>query len=208
MTNRLLVLVCFAALWSAPAVLRAQTAWDSPLLLPPRAAAGFGLFLTDMHRGGIGLLGTWQSPVWNYGVRAGISEGPAGSDLAVFGGIDYTGIVNRGTDDFPVDIDWVFGLGAALSDYVHVGVPLGLSAGHTFQGEGARFTPYLTPRVVLDAWFGRDVPANGNGAELDLAIDLGLDLAMAAGAGPFGGATIRFAVTLGDRAAIGLGLVF
>jgi hypothetical protein len=192
-----------------PVAARGQTAWDSPLLLPPRPADGFGIFLTDMHAGGLGLLATWQSPTWNYGLRAGISEGPGGSDLAVFGGVDYSGIVNRATADFPIDIDWVFGAGLAMSDGARISFPLGLTAGHSFQGEGARFTPYITPRVVLDAFLGRErADGRSEGASLGLAVDLGLDLAIIGGGGPFAGTSIRFAVSLGDRRAIGLGVVF
>jgi hypothetical protein len=198
-----------AVLLLLPGQARGQTAWDSPLLLPPRAPDGFGIFLTDMHAGGIGLLATWQSPAWNYGLRAGISEGPGGSDLAVFGGVDYSGVVNRATSDFPIDIDWVFGAGMGLSDGVRVSFPLGLSAAHSFQGEGARFTPFLTPRVVLDAYFGSQrADGRGQGAGLGFATDLGLDLTMAAGGGPFAGTTIRFAVSLGNRTAVGVGVVF
>jgi hypothetical protein len=207
MTRTLLVAAVFLAPMTT--ALHAQTAWDSPMLLPPRAADGFGIFLTDMHAGGIGVMATWQSPTWNYGLRAGIAEGPGGSDLAVFGGVDFAGIINRSTADFPVDIDWVLGAGVGMSDGARVSFPLGLSAGHTFEGDGARFTPYITPRVILDAFFGREQP-NGSreGADLAFGVDLGLDLAIRGGTGPLAGTTIRFGATIGDRNAIGLGLVF
>jgi hypothetical protein len=207
--RRTILLVVVALLAGSAASLRGQTAWDSPLLMPPRAADGFGIFLTDMHAGGIGVMATWQSPTWNYGLRAGISEGPGGSDLAVFGGADFAGIVNRATADFPIDIDWVLGAGIGLSDGARVSFPLGLSAGHSFQGDGARFTPYLTPRVVLDAFFGRDRAEGGReGADLAFGVDVGLDLAITGGGGPFSGTTIRFGATVGDRSAIALGVVF
>jgi hypothetical protein len=192
-----------------PAGTWAQTAWDSPLLLPPRPADGFGIFLTDMYRGGVGVMGTWQSPNWNYGLRAGISEGPGGEDLAVFGGIDYSGPLNTATADFPIDIDWVFGAGIGISDGALVSFPLGLTAAHSFQGQGTRFTPYLTPRVILDAAFGQaDRPAGRRSVGLAVAVDLGLDLFIVGGGGPFSGTTIRFGASLGDRNAIGLGVVF
>jgi hypothetical protein len=197
---------CAALVLLLPANGRAQTAWDAPLLLPPRPADGFGIFLVDMHRGGIGLLGTWQSPTWNYGLRGGISAGPGGDDLAVFGGVDYSGPVNTATADFPIDIDWIFGAGIALSDGARISFPLGLTAAHSFQAEGARFTPYLTPRVVLDGFFGGDARASSMG--LGLAVDLGLDLRITGGDGPFAGSTIRFGASVGDRSAIGLGVVF
>lgn len=189
-----------------PAAAAAQTAWDSPLLLPPRPADGVGIFLISPHNGGIGVLGTWRSSIWNYGVRAGISEGPASGDIALFGGVDYTGPVNTATEDFPIDVDWVFGAGLGISDGARVSLPLGLTAAYSFQGEGARFTPYLTPRVVLDGWFGGD--NRQRDLDLGFAVDLGLDMRFSAGGGPLAGSTIRFGAALGDRNAIGIGLVF
>lgn len=195
-----------AAVMGAPA--QAQTAWDSPMLLPPRPADGFGIFLTDMHNGGIGVLGTWRSPVWNYGIRAGISEGSAGSDLAIFGGVDYMGPVNTATADIPVDVDWVFGAGISINDGARVSLPVGLTAAHSIQAEGARFTPFLTPRVVLDGYFGSENRERGDGLGLGFAVELGLDLRLTATTGPFADATIRFGASLGDRRAIGIGMVF
>lgn len=189
-----------------PAAAAAQTAWDSPLLLPPRPEDGFGIFLMDMHRGGIGVMGTWRSPNWNYGLRAGISEGCCNEDIAVFGGIDYSGPVNRANQDFPLDIDWVFGAGLGISNGVRVSLPLGLTTGHTFRGEGATFTPFLTPRVVLDGWFGGD--RRDEDVALDFAVDLGLDLRILGGGGPFSNTTIRFAASIADRSAVGIGVVF
>jgi hypothetical protein len=198
--------VTLAAVVLLPGAVSAQTAWDSPLLLPPRPADGFGIFLTDMHRGGVGIMATWRSPVWNYGVRAGISEGPAGSDLAVFGGVDYSGPLNTATSDFPIDLDWVFGAGIGISDGALVSFPLGLTAAHSFQGQGARFTPYVTPRIILDAAFGGDRADSSMG--LGFAVDIGLDLRIHGSSGPLSGTTIRFGAALGDRNAIGLGLIF
>jgi hypothetical protein len=187
-----------------------QTAWDAPLLLPPRPADGFGIFLADMHEGGVGVLGMWRSSTWNYGLRAAVSEGSGGEGIALSGGVDYSGAVNRSSDDFPLDIDWVFGAGLSIDDGVREGIrvslPLGLSAAHSFQAESARFTPYITPRVMLDAFFNSN--SGRDDLELGLAADLGLDLTFASGGGPFNGLTIRFGATLGDRDAIAVGLVF
>jgi hypothetical protein len=189
----------------SPAAAAAQTAWDSPLLLPPRPEDGFGIFLMDMHHGGIGVMGTWRSPTWNYGLRAGLSEGWRGEDIAVFGGIDYMGSLTRASQDFPLDIDWIFGAGLGISHGVRVSVPLGLTMGHTFRGDGATFTPFLTPRVVLDGWFGSE--RRGESFDLDFAVDLGLDLRILGG-GPLRNTTIRFAASIADRSAVGIGLVF
>lgn len=197
--------VLLAAALVLPAGASAQTAWDSPLLLPPRPQPGLGLYLADMHGGGLGVLGAWRSSTWNYGLRFGISEGSGDEDVAVFGGVDYTGLINTATSDFPLDVDWVFGAGAGIGDGVLVSVPLGLTLGFSFQGEDARFVPYMTPRVVLDAFAGNDT--RDNGLDLDFAVDVGLDLRLMRG-GPMAGKSIRFGASLGDRDALAVGVVF
>jgi hypothetical protein len=63
----------------------------------------------------------------------------------------------------------------------------------------------MTPRVVLDAFFGND--ARGSDLDLDLAVDVGLDLRLMRG-GPMAGKSIRFAASLGDRDALAVGVVF
>jgi hypothetical protein len=203
--KRLYMTVLLAAALALPAGTSAQTAWDSPLLLPPRPQPGLGIYLADMHGGGLGVLGAWRSSMWNYGLRFGISEGGANEDVAVFGGVDYTGLINTATSDFPLDVDWVFGAGAGISDGVRFSVPLGLTLGTSFQGEDARFVPFMTPRVVLDAIFGNDT--RDSELDLDLAVDVGLDLRLMRG-GPMAGKSIRFGASLGDRDALAIGIVF
>jgi hypothetical protein len=196
------VAVCACLL---PGTLHAQVAWDSPFLVPPEPPPGLGLFLTDMHVGGIGFMVTWRPAEWNYGLRAGIADGAGDDDIAVFGGVDYSGPISRGSASLPVDVDWVLGVGAGIGDGVRISVPLGLTAGHTFPAEGATFTPYISPRVVLDGLFGGD--REGSDLGLGLAVDLGLDLRVAT-IGALSGAVVRFGATLGDRNAIALGVVF
>jgi hypothetical protein len=191
-----------------PSGLRAQTAWDSPLLLPPRPADELGVYLVDMAAGGIGLLGTWRSPVWNFGVRAGISEGAAGDELAVFGGVDFMGPINTATADLPIDVDWVAGAGLGLNDGMRVSLPAGLTGSYSVQAETARFTPFLTPRIILDAFLGGERRPRDRSIDLAFALDLGLDLRLTGIEGPFAGSTIRFAASVGDRSAIGIGLAF
>jgi hypothetical protein len=203
--KKLCTTVLLAAALLLPAGASAQTAWDSPLLLPPRPQPGLGIYLADMHAGGLGVLGAWRSSTWNYGLRFGLSEGSGDEDVAVFGGVDYTGLINTATSDFPLDVDWLFGAGAGISDGVRFSVPLGLTLGVSFQGEDARFVPFMTPRVVLDAFFGNDV--RGSDLDLDLAVDVGLDLRLMRG-GPMAGKSIRFAASLGDRDALAVGVVF
>lgn len=186
---------------AAPPAAFAQVAPESPLFLPPNAASGLGLYLIDAAGGGIGVVGIWRAPTWNYGLRLGLAEEPR-DDLAVFGGVDFSGTVNRSSANLPLDIDWLVGAFASVGDNILLSAPLGLTAGHTFRAEGASFTPYASPRLVLDAWFGGDENDDSD-LDLDLAVDLGLDMRFRGS-----GLTIRFGATFGDREAIGIGVVF
>ena len=196
------VAVLIAGALLAPAAARAQVGWESPMLLPPMSEPGFGIFLADVHLGQLGVIGTWRARSWNYGLRFGIAEdGGPDDDIAVLGGVDFTGRINRASADFPLDVDWIFGAGASAGDDVLLSFPLGLTAGHTFRGEGATFIPYISPRIVLDAFFGGEGDDDSD-LDLGLAVDLGLDLRL------LGGVTVRFGASLGDREAVAVGLVF
>jgi hypothetical protein len=173
----------------------AQVPWDSPFLAAPRATPGVGLYLADV--GGLGALLTYQPTRTSWGLRFGVAEGP-GDDVSIFGGGDFSGIISRSNRNSPLDVDWVFGVGLGLQNDVLVSVPAGVSLGHTFPSQGATFTPYITPRLILDAFLG-----DGNSdTNLDFAVDLGLDLRLQRSG------TIRFGATIGDREAIAIGLVF
>lgn len=181
----------------------AQAAWDSPLLLPPRPTPGFGIYLIEAHGARLGALGTWRSGgVGSVGFRLGIADRPGG--LSAFGGIDFSGTMTRASSDFPLDISWVAGAGAGVGRWLRVSFPFGVSLGHTFTGDGIRFTPYLSPRLVLDGRFGRNRPRGWDNDRLDLgfAADLGIDV------DPGSGWLIRFGGTFGDRDAIAVGIVF
>jgi hypothetical protein len=189
-----------------PRAAQAQLAWDSPMLLPPNPTGTYGIYLVDVEGGGLGALGTWRSSGYNFGLRAGIAENDA-SGIGVFGGVDYNGNINKATSEFPLDIDWVFGAGVGIGDGVRISLPLGLTGGHSFTGDGATFTPYATPRVVLDGYTGSRI--RDDGLSLDFAMDIGLDLKLAStSGGPFAGMTIRFAGTVGNREGVAVGIVF
>ncbi|MGH7574721.1 MAG: hypothetical protein ACREM1_06270 [Longimicrobiales bacterium] len=187
------------AVFLAPGDVAAQVAWDSPMLVPPQYAPGFGIFLLGPAGGDLGVLATFRSPGWNFGVRGGIAEESGQDDVAVLAGLDYEGVLTRSTREFPLDVDWVVGAGFSAGDDFLLSFPLGLTAGHSFTAEeGVVFTPYATPRVVLDALFGD----NDDRVDLDFAFDLGLDLRFTPDL------TVRFGATLGDREAVAIGLVF
>jgi hypothetical protein len=178
----------------------AQVAWDAPFLAPPKASPGLGLFLTDPSYGDLGFVGTWRSSgrPTSLGFRLGLANDWS-DQLSVLGGIDVSGALNRSSSDFPLDIDWIFGAGLGVGHHALISFPLGLSVGHTFVGDGVSFTPYVTPRVSLDARMGGGVR---NDTSLRFAVDLGLDLAFQPSW------RIRFGGTFGDREAVALGIVF
>jgi len=193
-------LLIIGTLLVLPASAHAQIAWDTPLLVAPRDMPGFGLFVADVYGGDIGVIGTWRAPQWNFGLRAGIADAHD-ADVGVLLGLDFEGSITRATNEFPLDVDWVTGAGIGVSDGAAVSIPLGLIVGHTFRAEGALFTPYVSPRVVLDLLFGGEGEDNSD-ADLDLAVDLGLDLRLSTDF------MIRFGGTLGDREGVAIGVVF
>jgi len=198
MRRSTLLLSGLLLLAAAPA--SAQIAWDAPWLVPPGPAAGMGLYLMDAYGGGLGFLGTWRSPTRQYGLRAGLADTPQ-DDLGGFGGIDFSGRVSRASYDFPLDVDWVFGAGIGVGSRVRLSVPFGLNLGHTFVSEDATFTPYLTPRLVLDAAFAGGRREHTN-SDLDFVADIGLDVRL-----PRTRFLLRFGGTLG-RDAVAFGIVF
>lgn len=181
---------------------RSQVPWDSPWLVPVDPAAGFGVFLVEPQGGELGVLGTWR-PVGarqGLGLRFGLAGGPGSGNVSGLAGADVTGLLNRASEELPLDIGWLGGVGLGFGDWVIVSLPLGLTLGHTLRGEGVELTPYLTPRVVLDGYFGRGAP--GDDLELAFSVDLGVDLRVAPRL------TVRFGAGFGDREALGIGVVF
>lgn len=190
-----LVLLTFAA------EARAQVAWDSPMLLPPRPPVGLGLYLVEPAGGDLGGMLTWRSgggPA-NIGFRVGVAEDTPDDDIAVFGGADFTGSIRAG--GFPLDLAWLAGVGLGISDAVLISVPFGLSVGGTINADGVRFTPYGSPRIVLDALFNGG-EGDDSDLDLDVAVDLGVDFFFSPGWG------IRVGGTLGDRDAVAIGIIF
>jgi hypothetical protein len=182
---------------AAPA--KSQVAWDSPLMVAPNTPAGWGLYLVDPHPGGgIGVMTSWRSATapGGLGFRLGLAEGRR-DRLAVYGGLDVSGMLLRRSPDFPMDMAWVTGAGLAVGDDVLLSFPLGIALGRDFDADNVWFNPYVSPRLVLDAFFGDD-----SDLDLRLVMDLGLDLAFDPGW------AIRFGGSVGDRSALAIGMSF
>ena len=183
--------------------LGAQVAWDGPMLVGTESPAGWGAYVVDLtSHGGIGLLVSWRGS-GRTGYRIGFAE-DSSDDLAVYGGADFSGPLLSAGEQFPLDVRWVGGGGAAIGDDFVLSFPLGISIGRSLETEGVAFRPYLTPRVALDAAFTR---AQGSGSRADevtlaFAFDLGLDVS------PAPGWAVRFAVSGVDREAVAIGASF
>lgn len=177
----------------------AQVGWESPMLASPRGQVGIGVFLIEPAGGDLGAMATWRRSPTGFGLRGGLAE-DAFDQLAVFAGLDWRGGLVRQSAEFPLDVSWLVGAGGSFGEYGLISVPAGVTLGRTFSGEGLTFTPYLTPRLVLDLFLG-DFP--GDDTELDVVADLGLDLHFQPGW------LMRFGVTLGDRdEALAIGVAF
>ncbi len=201
-----MALTCAMAVWLvfltlAPGA-QGQVRWDSPMFTPPVNPVGWGVYLVDPSPGrGIGILATWRGREGpgSMGLRVGLAEDRT-EDLSLFGGVDLSGSLHRASEEFPLDLVWVAGAGLGIGRYGLLSFPLGVSLGRHFDAEGVWFNPYLTPRVVLDAWLGQH--RRRNDLDLSVALDLGIDFGVAPGW------ALRFGATLGERSSIGLGVSF
>lgn len=118
-----------------------------------------------------------------------------GGDPAVLAGLDVSGALSRPTEDLPVGSIWFLGAGISAGDEVLLSFPAGISAATELGADGILLRPYLSPRVSLDVRSGA-----GDKMDLAAAVDLGLDLAFSQDW------IIRFALSLGQREAIAVGL--
>lgn len=205
-TKRLLPIALLLLLF-APSEAHSQVHWESPFHMGPGLTDGLGIHLLDSDPGGgVGLLVTWRrsSIPGGVGLRMGLAEG-FGDELTGFGGVDVSGLLLGATDEFPLDLGWAGGAGAAIGDYALVSFPLGLFVGRSFMDAGIRFTPYGGLRVNLDAHLGRDGggpgPGDDDGLDLALSLDLGGDIV-------FGDdVAIRFGAAVGDHEALSIGVI-
>lgn len=205
MRQRLFVFLS-AGLLALPAAAAAQVPWDTPFHMAPRQSGGLGIHLVDFETGaagdGIGAAVTWRrAPVpGGLGLRAGLAEGFDG-DLAVFGGVDFSGYLIRESADVPLDLSWALGAGAGVGDYAILSFPASIVVGKTLDAEGVRFVPYIGPRLDLDAFLDRNA---GDDLELNFTVDLGTDIVVS------DQMTIRFGAAVGGdefREALSIGIV-
>lgn len=192
-----------AGLLALPGAARAQAVWDGPMLVSPKAAAGWGLHLVDPHPAdGIGGLVTWRAnpaPV-GLGFRVGVVEGWAG-DAALVMGVDAAGSIYHVEEpDFDMDVMWFAGGGVGIDEWTTLSFPLGIAVGWAFEDDEVAFRPFVAPRIVLDAFLGDNRLDGNDGVEMGFAAEVGMDFAFDPRFG------IRAAGSFGDREAISIGV--
>ncbi|NNF26627.1 MAG: hypothetical protein HKN73_05380 [Gemmatimonadetes bacterium] len=183
----------------------AQIPWESTLLLSPSAPAGFSAHLVRFDYSIANTLGgliTYRpvTGAGGVGYRVAFAEGNINREMAVAGGVDFSGLLSRRNEHFPVDLMWFAGFGGGFSDYATVGVPFGLAFGRPVDGRAAWFNPYLSTRGVLEYGFGDWSPPD-EGATLAVAVDVGADLAL----GSSRALVLRLGASLGDRQTLVVG---
>jgi hypothetical protein len=145
---------------------------------------------------------TWAFPGLPAGVtlRGGAGQGVEG-EVAGFGGVDLRAPLARHTEGQPLDLAWVVGAGLGVGRYALLSVPIGVSAGHPWSSGSVWFAPHVALGVALDLHMGGGAPDEEFQASpfAEVGADLSLDAARRL--------VLRAGVSLGDRQAIGVGLV-
>ena len=172
--------------------------WDAPSFLPPRPGEDIGVYLTQPDGADFGIQGIWrQRGNLNLGVRAGFVDFGTGSSFLA-AGETWGGILDASAD-FPVDVTWTLGAGAAFGDGATIlSVPAGISVGRALVLSPLTFQAYVHPRLALVA------SSVGDNTHTDLEgfFDVGADLHLNEDW------KVRLGVTLGGTDSFGLGLAY
>lgn len=170
--------------------------WDSPSFMGPRPGSDIGLYLVDGEASDFGIHGVWRtSEAMNLGIRVGYLDTPGDGVLLL--GAETWGTLAVEDADFPLDLSWTVGAGALVNGGTAVTVPIGISLGHTFDGESISLQVFGHPRLGLVIFEN-----NAGNLELDLEgqFDLGTDIYLNPDL------TLRVGVSLGYYDALGIGL--
>ena len=197
MRTRALALSLGVVLCWAPATASAQYAWDGPSLVGPHAPLGLSVVLVATDPGGaLGAMAQWRrdGAAMGWGYRGGIVQSDS-DDLAVFGGVDVSGVLAESVEDADIQVLWWSGAGAGLGHELVLSVPVGLVASWRGMGDGTAFAPYAGAHAALDLATG-----DGDNVSLEASLDLGLDLTLTTGW------VVRFGASLFGRDAVGVGI--
>ena len=202
MTRTVVAACAGAVVGASPAP--AQVPWESPQLLASATQPGVTLMYVDYGLrpdDGTALLLLYRpvAALRSPGFRIAGTL-PQQSDLRLSGGVDFALSMFDHSATFPLDVAWTSGFGVAVGDYYSAGLPVGVAASRTFQGDNVWIHPYTSARVVLEGYFGPNHPAESFG--LALAADAGLDISLHRSRVLI----VRAAMSFGDRRALAVGL--
>ena len=177
------------------------TVWDSPTFMGPRPGSDIGIYIIDSDIAEPGLQGIWRtSGGTNLGLRLGFLDAPG--DEVVTLGVETWGDIVVQDADFPLDLSWTTGVGAAINGNTVFGIPLGVSIGRTLDIEDSDVSiqVYGHPRLGLTIY---DDPITDD-LETDLSamFDLGADVYLGSGL------AVEVSASLGDYDAVGIGLAW
>jgi hypothetical protein len=134
----------------------------TPTFTSPRLLNEMGVYVND-GPGDISIAGIWRGgPL---GLRVGYVDWRGGL-LSL--GAEYR--IPMPLAGAPLGLAFVASAQGLVGDDSGFGFVGGLTAGHTFRGTGIFFTPYIHPRL------GAVNPVGGDGMELELLADVGVDV--------------------------------
>jgi hypothetical protein len=168
------LIVAALAMAVAPTSAHAQ-AWFYPSFQTPTTVEREYNFAA-VAASGADLLFQWReglAPGTQVSLDAGLADPKGASNTRLFVGGQYAQSIMRATKDQPLDVLGTVGVGASFGGGAALfRIPLGVSVGHTFPlDEGMSVTPYVHPRLSLDAWTSGDHHQN-----VSLDFDLGASL--------------------------------
>ena len=191
------VLTCLLLSLSLPGLSSAQIVWDAPSLMRPGSPSGLSVLLFEGHPGDeLGAMVAWRSSAApsGLGLRAGIADDPGG-DLAVMGGLDFSGMLTTLEGAGDPSVMWWTGAGVGIGNELIASFPLGLVFGWRGSSEGVVFLPYAGGHASLDILTGA-----GDDVDIDASVDLGLDVGWSSGF------MARFGASIGGRDSFAIGV--
>jgi hypothetical protein len=181
--------------------------YDMPQFITPYDETGVGVYLVFVNGiedvGGMATFRKAGSDV-NIGFRGSVNDIGGGGDIALNGGLDVYKQFVAASDEFPLDVAWVTGIGLGWVTGTGDGgagflrIPGGVSLARQLETDDGQWTltPYVSPRLALD------IGLSGPDTELHFDVDLGLEAQFSQSW------RLRFGITVGHEEALGFGLVF